>query len=566
MAHSGISIFNQLKHQLGDQIPIGRLSKATLVHLSHILEDAVIRDKLPALIFTGFQESTQWRKETKRYEELANVATQTVIFAGEPIPEDADFSGIRIQLATDDSLRQEWFLLILSTRFTVVIAGLDQMEATLTESNRKFEFIWSFDTTIVSQVLDVVSDIISRYRPDLVSQLQQARQNFPLVEVDNKFLLNFVYEMIYMEDLLHNEVARQHLELQKKETQMQLLLSRIPLCMIEVNIDGSIVWISGILSQTLQQEYGFIVGQSIFDIEYEVFGQLADAFTHTLNNPGGKHLLSLEDYETQLVDIPDDMGQTLSIVIVLFDVSERIESETQRIELDKVRELSNLQRQLMITLSHELRSPLTIIGTSSHLLNQYADRIDEQFRQKHLDKIQNQVFRLKTIMDDINAVVNSEKVTFGSDLRWINLSEHCTKIIDDIANAHGYSIHRDVDDSLTNIYTDPRIYQYIITNLLNNSIKYSEDNATISCRIAQDNNMIVIQVSDDGIGIPAEDLKHITESFYRASNAGFTRGTGLGLSIIDNIVKGYGGTTHIESRLGEGTTITIKLETKIPQE
>ncbi len=70
-----------LQQQLGDALPIVELTKATLVHLSHTLEDFVLRDRIPALLFTGFQESSHWREETKRYIELTKVSMQACVFA-----------------------------------------------------------------------------------------------------------------------------------------------------------------------------------------------------------------------------------------------------------------------------------------------------------------------------------------------------------------------------------------------------------------------------------------------------------------------------------------------------
>ncbi len=142
-----ISIFETLKDDLGGDLNTVMLTKATLVHLSHTLEDFVLQHHLPAMIFTGFQESSHWHKETKRYQALADVAMQVCIFAGKPLPPDADIGVLQIELTGDDPLRQEWFLAILSTDFSVILAGLDNMESVPAEAHRRFETLWSFDVT-----------------------------------------------------------------------------------------------------------------------------------------------------------------------------------------------------------------------------------------------------------------------------------------------------------------------------------------------------------------------------------------------------------------------------------
>ena len=125
-----LSIFETLKDKVGDEIPVISLTKATLVHLSHTLEDFVLRRQLPAFIFTGFQESSHWRKETERYQKLADTAMQVCIFAGKPLPEDSNSEAVQIELEGDDPLRQEWFLGIFSTEFSVILCGLDNLTAT----------------------------------------------------------------------------------------------------------------------------------------------------------------------------------------------------------------------------------------------------------------------------------------------------------------------------------------------------------------------------------------------------------------------------------------------------
>jgi DICT domain-containing protein len=81
-----LSLFKLLREQFGDALPMIRCTKATLVHLSHTLEDLVLRERIPALLFTGFQESSHWRQETERYRALADVAQQVCIFAGGTLP------------------------------------------------------------------------------------------------------------------------------------------------------------------------------------------------------------------------------------------------------------------------------------------------------------------------------------------------------------------------------------------------------------------------------------------------------------------------------------------------
>src|SRR6185503_17856961 len=105
-----LSLFKLLRQKLDQRLPTVRCTKATLVHLSHTLEDTILSRRIPAMIFTGFQESAYWRQETERYWALAQVAQQVCIFAGAPLPPESETTSLHVTLNGNDPLRQEWFL------------------------------------------------------------------------------------------------------------------------------------------------------------------------------------------------------------------------------------------------------------------------------------------------------------------------------------------------------------------------------------------------------------------------------------------------------------------------
>ena len=106
---------------------------------------------------------------------------------------------------------------------------------------------------------------------------------------------------------------------------------------------------------------------------------------------------------------------------------------------------------------------------------------------------------------------------------------------------------------------DPKLLRQIITNLLSNAIKYSPNGGKITLSLNCENNQVVFQVQDEGIGIPEEDQPKLFESFSRAGNVGTISGTGLGLSIVKKCVDLHGGEITVKSEVGVGTTFTVKL-------
>lgn len=197
------SLFNLLKQQLNSHMPLVSCTKATLAHLSHTLEDMVLSRRLPAIVVTGFQESSYWRQETERYRALAQVAQQVCIFSGAPLPSDGETDSIHVTLSRDDPLRQEWFLAILSEPLAVILCGQDKQIATEAEAARQFETLWSFEPHIINMALDVLEKVVAGYRPEKLSQLQTARHNYPVVQPDLTLLTEFTLQLVRFEEGLH---------------------------------------------------------------------------------------------------------------------------------------------------------------------------------------------------------------------------------------------------------------------------------------------------------------------------------------------------------------------------
>ena len=111
---------------------------------------------------------------------------------------------------------------------------------------------------------------------------------------------------------------------------------------------------------------------------------------------------------------------------------------------------------------------------------------------------------------------------------------------------------------------DEKLLRHILTNLLSNAVKYSPPGSAVSLLLAEHDGEAVIEVGDQGIGIPLEDQAHLFESFHRASNVGHRQGTGLGLVIVKKAVELHGGTIAVESKVNAGTRISVRLPLPLP--
>jgi signal transduction histidine kinase len=122
---------------------------------------------------------------------------------------------------------------------------------------------------------------------------------------------------------------------------------------------------------------------------------------------------------------------------------------------------------------------------------------------------------------------------------------------------HAFIVQTEGD--LSQVVMDARLWQHIVVNLLTNAVKYSPGGGDIHLNVARQGSEVVCRVSDHGIGIPPEALPRLYEPFQRASNVGTINGSGLGLAIVKQSVDRHGGTITCESKLGEGTTFTVRL-------
>jgi signal transduction histidine kinase len=143
----------------------------------------------------------------------------------------------------------------------------------------------------------------------------------------------------------------------------------------------------------------------------------------------------------------------------------------------------------------------------------------------------------------------------------IDLEHFLSEISEEVSSflKEGQTLNINRPSDITAIKTDPRILRNIMFNLISNASKYSDINSAIALTCVKDDSTIVFRITDQGIGIPKEDQKHLFDRFYRASNAGNIQGTGLGLNIVRRYVELIGGEISFESEYEKGSTFLIRI-------
>ncbi len=246
----------------------------------------------------------------------------------------------------------------------------------------------------------------------------------------------------------------------------------------------------------------------------------------------------------------------------------RIEAEAEtKKALKKEIELNELKTKFLSLVSHEFKTPLSGILTSTMLLAKYQLTEQQEKRDKHIKTITDKVHYLNNILNDFLSVEKLEtgKVTY-------NFSEFkLSKVVNEVVyNSNmllkeGQQINYPVNVDEISLFQDEKIIELALSNLVHNAIKYSPEFSEIDLKVSQNSRETTLIVKDSGMGIPENDQKNIFNRYFRAGNALLTQGTGIGLNIVKSHIENLQGTIAFESKEGEGSKFTITIPNKAIQ-
>jgi hypothetical protein len=244
------------------------------------------------------------------------------------------------------------------------------------------------------------------------------------------------------------------------------------------------------------------------------------------------------------------------------EIKKRIDAERKlKLALKKEIELNELKSKFLTMVSHEFKTPLSGILTSSMLLGKYKLTEQQKNREKHINTITKKTQYLDSILNDFLSIEKLEANNIHYKITSFNLS---TIVNDVVYNANmllkeGQHIQIPENIDEFKCYQDEKYLKLALSNILNNAIKYSPENSTITIEITENNAIIQFKITDNGIGIPEKDQKFIFNRYFRAENALNVPGTGIGLNIIKTHINNLGGTLSFKSQLNIGSTFIINL-------
>ena len=266
------------------------------------------------------------------------------------------------------------------------------------------------------------------------------------------------------------------------------------------------------------------------------------------------------------LEVEGDMIYT----VMLHDVTERRKSETERrkalIEAEKA---NKAKSSFLATMSHELRTPLNaIIGFSDMLRGQYFGDLGSPKYKEYADDIQSSGMHLLNLVNDIldlSEIEAGERSLNKEMLSIKDMVDEITPMIMELSQRKGIKYTVEVLDGLPPIHAEKRAVKQVLLNLLNNAIKFTQEGGKITLSITDGDRHQTIKIIDTGVGIPDDEIETLTKPFARGETDSHKaqEGTGLGLSIVKSLVDLHQGELSIESKVGKGTTVTVKLSSEV---
>lgn len=341
-----------------------------------------------------------------------------------------------------------------------------------------------------------------------------------------------------------NQLKKQKKLLDNRNEEFEAITSNIPEGMILLNIKRDIISINKAALKIL--EIDNTESKRISDIyKIEEIKQLINSVD---SNNHKTISLNINNKQYEIIASPIIYKDNMFGYVLLFI------DETERKMVEKIR------KDFTANASHELKTPLQVISGYSELLSQ--NNVSDENKKVFVEKIYSESQRMISLVNDIVNLSQLEENEISTQLEKTDVNENILLVLNSLkeeANSKNISLNYSGEKLYINAI--PRLLQGMIYNVCDNAIKYNKENGRVDISLSKLKNKAIIKISDTGVGISEEDKQRVFERFYRVnkSRSKESGGTGLGLSIVKHTVERFSGEIELESEIGVGTTITIKL-------
>lgn len=395
---------------------------------------------------------------------------------------------------------------------------------------------------LLSIVIFIFAIILSKYATRKI--LQPLNENAEDLEnID----INEIPEIAPFMRQIKNQnktIKKQLLEMEQNQDTISAILENMTEGIVIINKNREILIINESTSKYLGSSKN-LVGRDVLELTRNA--ELLDSIRNAFNGEGAEGILEIENRSIKyILNSIYTRDKLTGVILLLID-------ETKEKRNEKIRS------EFSANVSHELKTPLTSIYGFSELIKNNMVK-DEKDKEEFINRIYEESKRLLVLIDDIIQISSLES-NENINKTIVDLEEIVNRVVENnLQNAKNRNISIEKSGS-AKINANATMMWELITNLVENAIKYNRENGFVKINISESKDYVEIKFIDSGIGISEKDQERIFERFYRAdkSRSKKSGGTGLGLSIVKHIVISHNGEIKIESKENIGTTIIVKL-------
>jgi PAS domain S-box-containing protein len=235
--------------------------------------------------------------------------------------------------------------------------------------------------------------------------------------------------------------------------------------------------------------------------------------------------------------------------------------------LEKEKELNEMKSRFISMASHEFRTPLATILSSTSLISKYIETDQSDKSDKHIARIKNAVTGLTEILNDFLSLGKLEEGKVRANYSQVDVQGVLEEVVSELQAIAKNNQKIELEFAGPNeYYIDKQMFRNILINLIANALKFSGENSLVKVTCLVSENDMQVRVKDQGIGVPEEDQEHLFERFFRGRNAANIQGTGLGLNIVLKYLEMLNGKIDFVSEENVGTTFTLVFPAKYEEE
>lgn len=364
-------------------------------------------------------------------------------------------------------------------------------------------------------------------------------------------------QLANMFDYLRLELRESISKLTREKNRLDIMFANMADGVMLVDRDGEIIHANQVMTDILQMSYIDLLNSNYNHIMNDLESKLTLDYIVDKELEDVKYIIEINSciYNLRYGFIRDENDEVDGMIAVFQDITEQ-------------QKLDNMRKEFVADVSHELKTPITTIKSYAETL--LHGEVDPDSSNMFLSVIDEECDRMSRIVTELLQLSNFDAKRVVWKKEDIDLNELIEKIYMKVhmsAIEKRQNVEIDMERSPIHLFMDRDALEQVLLNIITNAIRYTGEEGKIIIATKTQNESVVICISDNGMGIPSDDLKRIFERFYRVDKARARElgGSGLGLPIAKHIVDAHGGTIDIESKYEVGTRvcITLPIENKI---